>query len=113
MGSYTGHSRREDPDPRRGFGGLPELQQFGLRDRREFGAPDERVIRQQPGQFLARSRNPALDRADRAVADVGHFLIAEAAGADERQDFAVAVAELREGAPEVAEFKRRFLGRGG
>jgi hypothetical protein len=61
---------------------------------------------------VARARNPALDRADCTVADLRGFLVAEAAGADEHHDFAMVLAERPEGALEVAELERRFLGGG-
>jgi hypothetical protein len=61
-----------------------ELDRLGLRDWRRIGAADlERVFRQHSGQLLPRARNPALDRADRTVADLGGLLIAEAADPDE------------------------------
>src|SRR5262249_12256252 len=82
-------------------------------DRRGFASADrERVVRQQPRQLLARARNPALDGADRAVADPGRLLVTEAAGANEHQDFAMIRAELPEGAAEVTEFERCLLRRG-
>src|SRR3982751_2021796 len=72
------------------------------------------AARQQLLEGNSAARDPALDRADRAAADLGRFLIGEAPGADEDQRLALRLRQVHEGALHVAELDVPVLaGRGG
>ena len=65
--------------------------------------------RHQLRQVGAGSIDPALDRADRAAADVGGFLVGEARGADQNERFALIRRQLIERLAEFAEFNLAML----
>jgi hypothetical protein len=70
-----------------------------------FGSLDREQIR----KARARAVDAALDRADRAPADVGRFLIGEAGGAHEDQRLALIRRKLRERGAEFLKFKAAAL----
>src|SRR5690349_7043748 len=72
---------------------------------------DHGVFIEHAAKLGARTRDPALHRADLAAADLRGVFVIEAAGANQDQRFTMMLGQLPEGAAEVAELEAGLLRR--
>src|SRR5260221_6890401 len=107
--------RRAFDRPRSAAGGFAVedgVERFGDTGRLLVAALQGEVsLLQDLKQLAARPRDPALDRADGALADGGCLLIGQAAGADHDQHLALALSELPEGPAKIGELEVGVLRR--